>query len=44
MRLNRYMAQAGVASRRHSEAMIVAGRVKLNGETVVSLATQVHPD
>lgn len=23
--------------------MIVAGRVKLNGETVVSLATQVHP-
>lgn len=38
------MAQAGVASRRHSEAMIVAGRVKLNGETVVSLATQVHPD
>ena len=24
--------------------MIVAGRVKLNGETVVSLATQVHPD
>lgn len=38
------MAQAGVASRRHSEAMIVAGRVKLNGETVVSLATKVHPD
>lgn len=24
--------------------MIAAGRVKLNGETVVSLATQVHPD
>ncbi|MXY97868.1 MAG: rRNA pseudouridine synthase [Gemmatimonadetes bacterium] len=44
MRLNRYMAQAGVASRRHSEAMIVAGRVKLNGEKVVSLATRVHPD
>ena len=38
------MAQAGVASRRHSEAMIMAGRVKLNGETVVSLATRVHPD
>lgn len=38
------MAQAGVASRRHSEAMIEAGRVKLNGETVVSLATRVHPE
>ncbi len=37
------MAWAGVASRRHSDALIVAGRVKLNGETVVSLATQVHP-
>ena len=38
------MARAGVASRRHSESMIVAGRVKLNGEKVVSLATQVQPD
>ena len=38
------MAQAGVASRRHSESMIISGRVKLNGETVVSLATQVRPD
>ena len=37
------MAQAGVASRRHSESMIVAGRVKLNGETVVSLSTKVEP-
>lgn len=44
MRLNRYLARAGVASRRHSESMIVSGRVKLNGETVVSLATQVRPD
>ena len=44
MRLNKFMAQAGVASRRHSESMIVSGRVKLNGETVVSLATQVQPD
>ena len=38
------MARAGVASRRHSESMIVAGRVKLNGEKVVSLATRVQPD
>ena len=44
MRLNRYMARAGVASRRHSESMIVAGRVKLNGEKVVSLATRVQPE
>ena len=44
MRLNKYLAQAGVASRRHSESMIVSGRVKLNGETVVTLATQVQPD
>ena len=43
MRLNRYLAQAGVASRRRSESMIESGRVKLNGATVLSLATQVRP-
>ncbi|MFZ0218257.1 MAG: pseudouridine synthase [Candidatus Dormiibacterota bacterium] len=30
-RLNRYLARAGVASRRHADAMIAAGRVRVNG-------------
>jgi len=37
------MAQAGVASRRHSDSIIIAGRVKLNGQTVVTPGTQVQP-
>ncbi|MCL2170057.1 MAG: rRNA pseudouridine synthase [Defluviitaleaceae bacterium] len=35
MRLQKYMADAGVASRRKSEEMIAAGRVKVNGEVAV---------
>lgn len=36
MRLNRYLAMAGVASRRKCEAIIDAGRVKVNGTTAES--------
>lgn len=41
MRLSRYLAQAGVASRRASEALIVAGRVRVNGTYVRELGTSV---
>ena len=34
MRLQKYMAQCGVASRRGSEAMIADGRVMVNGSVV----------
>ncbi len=40
-RLQKVMAQAGVASRRKSEDLIVAGKVKVNGETVTELGTRV---
>lgn len=43
MRLNKFLARAGVASRRSSEALIVGGRVKVNGEVITNLATQVEP-
>jgi 23S rRNA pseudouridine2605 synthase len=42
-RLQKYLSRAGVASRRHAEAMIVDGRVKLNGKVVTVLGTQVDP-
>lgn len=41
MRLNKYLANAGVASRRKSEEIIEAGRVKINGIVVTNLATRV---
>lgn len=43
-RLNQFLARAGVASRRHAEELIRAGRVTVNGQTVTGLATTVDGD
>lgn len=40
-RLQKVMAQAGVASRRASEKMILDGQVKVNGKVVTQLGTKV---
>jgi len=41
MRLQRYLAASGVASRRRSEELIVAGLVRVNGKVVRELGTSV---
>ena len=41
MRLQKYLAGCGVASRRSAEKMILEGRVSVNGEVVSTLGTQV---
>lgn len=41
MRLQKYLALCSVASRRASEALILDGRVKVNGKTVTELGTKV---
>jgi len=43
MRLNRFLARSGAASRRGADTLIEAGRVRLNGERVTRLATTVDP-
>ncbi len=43
MRLNRFLALAGIASRRGAEAFIRDGRVSVNGEVCTDLSTQVAP-
>lgn len=43
MRLQKFLARAGVASRRASEELILAGRVSVNGEAVCELGTKVDP-
>ncbi|HBC94607.1 MAG TPA: pseudouridine synthase [Pelotomaculum sp.] len=43
-RIQKVMARAGVASRRHCEAMIAAGMVKINGRVVTEPGTKVDPD
>ncbi len=41
MRLNKYLASCGVASRRNSEKLICSGRVSVNGRLVTDLSTRV---
>lgn len=43
MRLHKFMADAGVASRRASEALIRAGRVQLNGQVVTRPGVCMRP-
>jgi 16S rRNA U516 pseudouridylate synthase RsuA-like enzyme len=43
MRVQRALARAGIASRRNAEALILAGRVGVNGR-VVALGEKVDPD
>lgn len=41
MRINKYIAQSGITSRRKAEELITAGKVKINGKVVTALATDV---
>jgi 23S rRNA pseudouridine2605 synthase len=41
MRLNRYIAQAGLASRRKADELIAGGRVRINGRIARELGTDV---
>jgi 23S rRNA pseudouridine2605 synthase len=44
IRLQKALAQAGVASRRRAEQMIVAGEIEVNGAIVRELGTKVDPE
>ncbi len=44
VRLQKFLAEAGVASRRAGERLILDGRVQVNGELVQQLGTKVDPD
>ncbi|QBD79462.1 rRNA pseudouridine synthase [Ktedonosporobacter rubrisoli] len=42
-RLARFLAHAGIASRRHAEELIAGGRVKVNGTAVTTQGTRIDP-
>ena len=42
MRLNRFLAAAGLGSRRHCDELIAAGRVTINGQPCTNFSTQVE--
>ena len=44
VRINRYIALAGVCSRRKADELIDAGRVKINGQVIKELGIRVGPD
>lgn len=42
-RLQKIIAHAGIASRRHAEQLILSGQVRVNGKTVTELGTKADP-
>lgn len=44
MRLNKYIAQSGVASRRKADELTLNGNVKINGQVVKEPGVKVQPD
>jgi pseudouridine synthase len=44
VRLQKFLAEAGVASRRAAESIILAGRIQVNGQPVRVLGSKVDPD
>ena len=43
MRLNRFLAAAGIGSRRHCDELVAAGRVTINGRICTDFSTQPGP-
>ncbi len=44
VRLNKYLAHKGIASRREADGLIAAGKVKINGRQVTEMGVQVDPE
>ena len=43
-RLQKIIARAGIASRRHAEQLILSGQVRVNGEVVTRLGSKADPE
>ena len=44
IRLQKYLAEAGIASRRKAEELIVNGKIKVNNKIIKELGTKIEPD
>ncbi len=44
VRINKYLAQCGICSRREADKMVDAGRVQINGEVVSQMGTKIQPN
>jgi len=43
LRLNRYIANAGICSRREADALIASGEIRVNGEVITEMGYKVQP-
>ena len=44
IRLQKYLAEAEIASRRKAEELILQGKVQVNGKVVTELGTKIQPE
>ncbi len=44
MRLQKFLSQSGICSRRRAEELMVGGRVKVNGKVCTELGTKIDPE
>lgn len=44
IRLQKYLSEAGIASRRKSEELILQGKIKVNGQIITELGFKVNPE
>ena len=44
VRLHKFLAEAGVASRRASEELILEGRVSVNNQQITTLGSKIDPE
>ena len=44
IRIQKFLSEAGVCSRRKAEELILQGKIKVNGKIVVELGTKINPD
>ncbi len=44
VRLNKYLSECGIASRRKSDELITEGRVSVNGKLIIELGTKINTD
>ncbi|MDZ7737937.1 MAG: pseudouridine synthase [Bacteroidales bacterium] len=44
IRLNKYISNSGVCSRRDADNLISGGEIKVNGQTLTDLGTKISPD
>lgn len=44
VRIQKFLSECGIASRRKSEALVVEGKIRVNGKTITELGTKVDPD